>query len=268
MNHALAHPQLAPLSADRFGAVLRLSVRRSAARAGEGFTLIEVLLAVAIFAIVLVAIHTVFYSAVRLRNTTTASIEQSIPLQQTVATIKRDLANIVMPGGTFFGELQTAQTGTSYTNLLNNLSPVNDAMPGQSGPAFYTAAGVLRDGYPWGNIERVSYYLAAPTNNTPGKDLIRSVTRNLLPIVPEEPENQPLMSGLQSITFLYWDGLQWRDYWDSTIETKKLPYGIKVQLQLLPQDGALSLPPPVEVVVPVVLQASTNQVNQVAGGGA
>jgi prepilin-type N-terminal cleavage/methylation domain-containing protein len=150
----------------------------------RAFTLIEVMLAVVIFSIVLVAINSVFYGAVRLRNQTTEAIQRAVPLQQTVATIKRDLANIVMPGGTFFGDLITAQSSTSstsaQTNLLNMMNPVNDVVPGQSGPAFYTSVGSLGEELPWGNMERVSYYLAPPTNNTPGRDLIRSVTRNLL----------------------------------------------------------------------------------------
>jgi type II secretion system protein J len=229
----------------------------------RAFTLLEVLLAIAIFSIVLVAIHMVFYSAVQLRNKTTAALESSIPLQQALTLMKRDLQNIVMPGGTFFGELQTSQASTlGTTNLLNTMSPVNDSLPGQSSPAFFTASGVLDDTLPWGAIERVTYYLAPSTNNTPGKDLIRSVTRNLLPSMPEIPETQPLMSGLEGIFFTYYDGIQWRDYWDSTIESNKLPQGIKVELQLVNEPGSRYRPMPIDLVVPVVLQPPTNQTSQ------
>src|SRR5436309_5204412 len=66
----------------------------------NAFTLIEVLIAAAAFAIVLAAINAVFYSALRLRNKTAAALDEALPLQQAVAIIKRDLANIVVPGGT------------------------------------------------------------------------------------------------------------------------------------------------------------------------
>ena len=235
--------------------------------AQRAFTLIEVLLAVAIFSIVLVAIHMVFYGAVQLRNKTTEAIEQQIPLQQALTIIKRDLANVVMPGGTFFGDLQTsASTSTTATNLLNSMSPVPDAVPGQSGPAFFTASAVVQDSLPWGDVQRVSYYLAPSTNNTPGKVLIRSITHNLLPPTSQQPELQPLLNGLQSMTFSFYDGTQWRDYWDSTIETNKLPQGFRVQLQLLPDPRERVQRPPIELVVPVMLQAPTNQTSQTSGG--
>lgn len=232
----------------------------------HAFTLIEVLLAVSIFAIVLVAIHSVFYGALRLRNKTTEALEQALPLQHTLTIIKRDLANIVLPGGTLFGELQTAQTINSSTNSLSLLSPVQDAVPGQSSPAFFTATGILQDSFPWGEVERVSYFLAPPTNNTPGKDLIRSVTRNLLPVLQEEVENQWLMSGLDSMLFYFYDGIQWREDWDSTVEVGKLPRGIKVELQLAQDETERVRRAPIELVIPVMLQAGTNSAAQSSGG--
>lgn len=254
------------------GAAWRLSrrTRADAARARgtwtTGFTLIEMLLAVAIFAIVLVAIHTVFYGALRLSARTTESVEQGLPLQQSLAILQRDLANLVLPSGTFFGELQTSQSATGSTNTLNVLSPVNDAIIGQSSPAFFTATGVVQEGAPWGDIVRVAYYLTPSTNQTPGKDLIRSVTRNLLPVMQEQPENQWLMGGLQSIAFSYYDGLQWREYWDSTTETNKLPFGIKVQLQMVPDTNDRSRRDPVELVVPIVVRPGTNETETATGG--
>src|SRR4051794_21731005 len=71
-----------------------------------GFTLLELLLAVAIFGIVLAAINTVFFSAMRLRNKTVAAIQEALPLQQTLTLIKHDLQGLVVPG-TIAGALQT-----------------------------------------------------------------------------------------------------------------------------------------------------------------
>lgn len=239
------------------------------ARARRGlaaFTLIEVLLAVAIFAVVLLAIHTVFYGALKLRNTTTEAIQQGLPLQHALAVLKRDLADIVMPGGTFFGEFQTMVRDLGTSNIVNTLSAVDDTMVGQSGPAFFTASGRVDDNAPWGDVQRVWYYLVAPTNNTPGRDLIRSVTRNLLPAFREEPEEQRLMGGVETIVFSFYDGLQWRQDWDSTVETNKLPRGIKVQLQLAAESApARSGQLPIELVVPVIVQVGTNETAQAAG---
>jgi type II secretion system protein J len=242
----------------------------------QSFTLIEVLLAVVVFAIVLTAIHLVFHGAIRLRNKTTAALDNAAPLRHTLAILKRDLANLVVPGGTLSGQLQTTSTTGSQLGQSQSASQSRSASlsarlgasQGQSSPQFYTAVGILDDIAPWGEIEKVSYYLADPTDNTPGKDLIRTVTRNLLPTLQEESLDQWLMSGVQDIAFYFYDGAQWRDYWDSTTETNGLPPAIKVQLQLAAEDAAqgpaaMKL---IELVVPLVVQARTNQTAQTTGG--
>src|SRR5205814_2046628 len=69
------------------------------AKKRQGFTLLEVLIAAAVFAIVLAAASTVFYGALHLRNGATEALEQSLPREQALAIIQRDLANLVVPGG-------------------------------------------------------------------------------------------------------------------------------------------------------------------------
>src|SRR5262249_43240988 len=56
-----------------------------------GFTLMEIMLALAVSAIVLAGIGGVFYSAVRLRERTMAMIDESTPLQQAFNFIRHDL---------------------------------------------------------------------------------------------------------------------------------------------------------------------------------
>src|SRR5262245_135308 len=226
------------------------------------FTLIEVLIAVAAFAIVLAAINTVYYAAIRLRNKTTASLENALPLEHTVTILKRDLAGIVLPGGTMFGPFQTSSTS-------NNVA-------GQASPNFYTSTGFIDETSPWADVQRVSYLLVNSTNRNPGKDLVRAVTRNLLPALQDQQEQQWLMTGVQTLTFLYHDGTQWRDSWDSTIAnpttglSNSLPKAIKVQIQLVPEDGSNARgrrrDPPIELVVPISAQARTNLMQQASGG--
>lgn len=231
----------------------------------RGFTLIEVLIAVAIFALVLTSIHAVFYSAIKLRNKTTDTIEAGLPLQQTLAILRRDLASLMPPGGTLSGQLQTAL-----------LSGSGIAVDSQSSPDFYTASAALDESLPWAEVQRVSYHLQPSTNNTPGLDLYRAVTRNLLPVAADQPESvaadQPeyqwLMGGVQTIAFSYYDGSTWRDSWDSTNGlTAPLPNAIKVQIQLEPGLEQRSQIAPVELVVPLMTQSRSNQTAQAASGG-
>jgi type II secretion system protein J len=137
----------------------------------------------------------------------------------------------------------------------------------QVGPTLYTATGVIDETSPWAEIQKVAYYLVDPTNNTPGKELYRSVTRNLLPVVEDESDDQWLMSGVEDLVFQFYDGMDWQDSWDSTTSETNLPLAIKVQLELAQPATALERPPAIELVVPVVVQTRTNEVAQATGGG-
>jgi hypothetical protein len=76
-----------------------------------------------------------------------------------------------------------------------------------------------------------------------------------------------LLSGVQSITFAFYDGSQWREYWDSSAESAGLPLGIRVQIQrnadLDDPNGAL--PPLLQLVVPVLVTAPTNSAASTGG---
>ena len=162
-----------PESRFLFARATQLKSRRT-----TGFTLLEVLIAVMIFAVVLAAASTVFYGALRLRKGAAESLEQSLPRQQALAVVQRDLANLVVPGGTLSGVCRT----TSITNVIG----------GQSSPDFYTSTGLIDSTSPWAEIQRVAYVLMDSSGpGADGKDLVRTVTRNLLPAtLEEEPARQ------------------------------------------------------------------------------
>ncbi len=226
----------------------------------------EILIATVAFSIVLAAINGVFYGALRLRNKTAASLDAAVPLQHTLAIIERDLGGIVSPGGPLGGALQTSASSSSGSMS----SRTTGSLPGQSSPDFYTSTGVIDETSPWAEVQKVSYYLVTSTNGQAGRDLFRSVTRNLLPSLTEQPVRQPLLSGVQTIGFSYYDGSQWRETWDSTTETTILPRAIKIQITLAAEEKGRLQPPPVELVVPLMVEARTNQTaqaTQTGGGG-
>src|SRR6185369_17743628 len=214
---------------------LHLTLKRAAASllSARAFNLLELLIAVAIFSMVLLAINGVFYGAMRLRTKTSRMVEASLPIQQTVAIIKRDLQGIVVPGGMLSGSLKSDTASGSM---------------GQPGATeFYTCTGTLDVTLPWAEIQKVSYILRDPTNftSTGGRDLMRAVTRNLLATVQDQPTEQFLMADVERVGFSYYDGTSWRDSWDSTTPdtttglTNNLPRAIKVQIDLAETDEEL-----------------------------
>jgi hypothetical protein len=127
---------------------------------------------------------------------------------------------------------------------------------------MFTTTGVLHDNEPWGDIQRVTYALKDPADRTaPGKDLIRSVTRNLLSTAALDVQDQWLMGGVENIKFSCTDGLQWFDAWDTTDMTSmntNLPVAVRVRVQMAGSKGGNTPLPPVEILVPIDSQSRTN----------
>ena len=223
---------------------------QAAALRRGGFTLLEVLVAISIFAVLISAIGGIFFSALRLRNNTSAALEGALPIEDAVESIQHDLANLVPPTEQYCGALQT----TAITN----------ALPGQVGPDFYTSTGELDGMAPWGNVIKLDYVLAAPTNGPTrqGRDLYREVTHNLAPLngqTPQPDETRLLLTGVQNVTFTYFDGSQWQTDWDTTQQTN-LPAAIKALVQMVDEQT------PLQLVVPVDILLTTNRPTGGTGG--
>jgi type II secretion system protein J len=224
----------------------------------RAFTLIEVLLALAICAIVLVAINAVYATAVRLRNKTSAAVDEAAPINQTFEILRRDLKSTVGPGGYLAGDFKCgAQTMGASMGL--------SGQAGGSGLDFFTATGQLSDSTPWGDLQEVLYELKTPADREQaGMDLVRCVNRNLLSTTTQTPDVQYLMSHVETVQFDCYDGTQWRNTWDTSSGDTNLPTAVRVRIQLAAKEGDDTRgQEPLELVVPLVSQtARTNSFTQ------
>jgi len=215
----------------------------------RAFTLIEMILAIGVAAMVLIAVNTALFASLRLRDATANLVDGATPLDQTVSFIRRDLQCVVTP-----------TNGTSKV-LSGDFKTGSVSSPGVTEPVaieMFTATGALSDSAPWGDIQRVTYELKQPAGrNAAGKDLYRSVVRNLLTFTTPEAQDQFMLSGVQSIKFSCFDGLTWQDAWDTTGVTSaytNLPLAVRVDIQM---SGNNNLQP-IELVVPIDVQVRTN----------
>jgi type II secretion system protein J len=213
------------------------------------FTLMEVMLAIAVSAVVLVAISGVFFSALRLRSATLDVLDEALPIDRAMNVIMRDLRNAVPPGEFMAGPLQSGVT-------------INGVSEGE-GIQFYTTTGLMNDRAPWGELQKVSYMLRAPSNTvSEGQNLVRIITRNLLPLNTEDTEDQLLIGGVTSLQFFYFDGRNWLDVWNTGSVTN-MPYAVRVHVQLAKHKSRDDHP--VELVVPMLALGRTNYIEQMEG---
>jgi type II secretion system protein J len=200
-------------------------------RSTRAFTLIEMLLAVAICAIVLVAINGVFAAAVRLRDKTSDAIEESLPVNRALDIMHRDLKGTVGPGGFLAGDFKC---GAQVMGARMGLS----GEAGNAGLDFCTSTGVINDKAPWGDIQEVFYELKAPADrNQAGMELVRCVNHNLLATTTQTPEIQFLMDKVQTLQFDCYDGSQWRNTWDTSSNDTNLPVAVRIRIQLVAKQG-------------------------------
>lgn len=211
----------------------------------------EVMLALIVSAIVLAGIGGVFYSALRLRDRTTAMLDGSIPMQQAFAFLRRDLQGALPPGGTYtlVGDFRDEQLGGGIGENFRL--------------QFFTSTGVISDNSQWSEVQEVAYELRDPVNRNAGsgRELIRSINRNLLATTLQEPDEQVLMTNVRSLQFSCFDGYDWRDSWDTSLGDTNLPSAVRVRIQLANDYNATALSEqPFELVVPLLIQSRTNQV--------
>ncbi|MCB1127779.1 MAG: prepilin-type N-terminal cleavage/methylation domain-containing protein, partial [Verrucomicrobiae bacterium] len=171
---------------------------------GAGFTLIEILVATLAFSVLLVALHSVFFSALEMRREGELRIQEVQAAQQVAQLIERDLRNGVLTGGAL-GESLLGETETEGRGRADRIELI-------------TSTGTITDDQPYGDLQRVESYLTRDSRwtNTAGMALARGVTRNLLADVEEEPEPQILLRDVESFEISYYDGSSWADSWDTT----------------------------------------------------
>ena len=227
-------------------------------RAERGFTLLELLIATGVAAIVLLVINGTYFGALRLHNATNERTDATLVLERALGLVQRDLAGLMVPAGTFSGQFQDRPTDSLTQEFAAT----------RVSPDLYTTSATVDGWSPFSEVQVVAYFLAPATDGTNTKNLVRAVTRNLLPAQTPTTDEQVLLTGVTDAQFDYYDGTEWTDTWDSTV-TSALPMAIRFSLSVPNRDSSQSPPHPVELVVPVLVATKTSQaaaLAQAAGG--
>jgi type II secretion system protein J len=211
-----------------------------------GFTLLELLIATAVGAIVLLAIQTAMFGALRMQNTAHAKIETGLELQHALSIARRDFSGLMLP---------PTGTGTVVT-LAGHLQSDNFSSTGNANlgervtPDLFTNSGRIDGWSQFADAQMVTYYLARAQDGSENKDLVRVVQRNLLPVQESAGEPQIILHGVQEAAMEFFDGTSWTNSWDSEA-TSTLPTALKFRLVMAAPDRSQPAPAATELVVPI-----------------
>ena len=213
----------------------------------HGFTLLELVIATAIFSVLFAALYGVFTSAFSLRERTFETVEAGLPSSLITTLLKKDLTQVVLAGDTL---------GGGFIGIRDEEGSVRiDELE------FHTTSGILSDSHPWGDLQRVEYYLAEAESTSirnsddEGKDFVRTATRNLLASIEEEPEEERLLQGVAGLEFSYYDGETWQDAWDSTMMDNAMPTAILMRIDFVAPQDQTRRTPPIEVLCEILVEA-------------
>ena len=242
---------------------MKLKTNNRSANNQSAFTLIEMILAIGIAAMVLIAVNAVLFTALRLRNAASDAVDAATPVDQTVATIRRDLQCAVTPkvSGSSSGSLTGTLSGDFKVGNVTSTG-IGEVVAAE----MYTATGALSANAPWGDIQRVTYELKTAAGGASSMDLYRSVSRNLLTETTPDVEDQLMMRGVQSVKFSCYDGSQWNDTWDTTDPTSvstNLPLAVRVDIQPAGETGQNLMP--IEILVPIDSLSRSNSASSAGG---
>jgi len=243
-------------------------------RSQRAFTLIEVLLTIAIFAVILAAIDGVLFAALRLQNHAEDAVGDVLPAGRAIEFIKRDIAGIVPMNNSTNSSTNDSSSSSSSSSTNSAAAATNFVIGPVVGGTYsgtnslqgaglsgviklemFTATGVAGDGDHWCEIERVDYSLQPSVNrsrNEGGFDLVRCVSHNPFTFNPEIPDLKRLIGGLQDMQVTFFDGTNWQGSWGNpdTVGTSNLPTAIKIKLYYY-ADRNTTARSPLELLYPV-----------------
>jgi len=221
---------------------------RPPSRTRAGFTLLELIMALAASAVILAAIYGVFSRAVHLRAEAMIHARTAGLRLRAAALLRDDLRHALLSGS-------QAPTPVAAT-LLGSAQAPGSSFPGYL--RFTTTTGRDLDDTPIADVQRVEYYIVDDPEATDRQAglLVRTVDRAILAQTAEAPREEPLLHGLERMEVEFYDGTAWQAAWEFTATDPTLPQAVRVRLYPTPAAPGQTVPP-IEILVPWTTQSFT-----------
>ena len=177
----------------------------------RGFTLLEVLIAIAIFSVISMASFSIFETVLNSDSVSKERTDRINELQRAFLIIERDMLQIARRSVRLNGE--APQSGFLHTDS-------------ESYSSTEQAIGFVRHGWtnpglllPRSDMQSVAYQL--------NDNVVERVHFNFVDaVVGEDPKVRPLISKVEKLDFEFYDGKKWQ----KTLEGNNLPSAIAIEL--------------------------------------
>ena len=200
-----------------------LSLQGRGILARRGFTLLEMLGATAMVAMLAGSLYAALHIAFKARDSATSATGTVRKTDMAIEIIRADLQSAVVPNGTLAGPF----VGRSIASVPGALS--DDLM-------FYATAMDVAPATGIGDIKQVQYS-CQPASDNNGMVLVRTLTTNLLAATTPLSRDEIVARGVTAFTVKYFDGQAWQDNWDSTTLNNVLPKAVGVDIEFADAAG-------------------------------
>lgn len=211
-------------------------IRSSSHHCRSAFTLLEVILALAIMSVLAVSLFTCMQVAFKTKRGAEESLEVIRDPEAAMDLLRAEFESALPPRGTmsraFVGRgFMGANGGRDDDVSFFTAAPMPPGVGRQLGSPPPMAA----------DIKQVQL-IVVTLENTGERCLARRVTSNLLPPEGVEmlPDDEILVRNVTSLQFRYYDGLLWQDEWDSSLNYDALPAAVEVTLELGPTEARIN----------------------------
>ena len=180
----------------------------------RGFTLLEVLLAIAIFSVISLSSFTLFDTILNADENSQKSSARQNELQRAFLLIERDFLQIAHRSIRFNGEEPLAEFLYIDSNITSSDAQTLGFVRGG-----WTNPGLL---LPRSNMQSVAYQLNEKTLERLHFNFVDAV-------VGQEPKVRPLITGVEQLAFEFYDG----EVWQKKLDSEKIPSAIAIEIELI-----------------------------------
>jgi general secretion pathway protein J len=178
----------------------------------KGFTLLEVLVAIAIFSVVSLAGFTIFDTVLRGDENSKIRSERQNELQRAFLLMERDFLQIAKRSMRISGEAPSQNfLQTADDSFLANEQAIAFVRNGWTNPGLLL---------PRSDMQNVAYRLVDETLERLHFNFVDAV-------VGQEPRVRPLITQVTNLAFEYYDGSKWQKKWSSNT----LPLAIAIEIE-------------------------------------